>query len=134
MWRFAGPRIQGVIAERRNRITADLAEAEKHRRDSEAASAAYQTALAGARARAMALADDGKKRIADEVASVRAKADAQAAEAMAKAEARIAASRDEARGSVASAAQDAAAEIVSRLIGERVPADELAAAVKASGA
>ena len=71
LWRFAGPRIQGVIAERRTRITYDLAQAEKHRRDSEAASAAYQSALTAARGRALALADENRKCIAGDVAGAR---------------------------------------------------------------
>ena len=52
LWRLATPRIAGTIGARRGRINDDLAEAQKHRGDAEAASAAYQTALAGARARA----------------------------------------------------------------------------------
>ena len=46
VWRVAGPRINGVITVRRNKINGDIAEAQKHRGDAEAASAAYQTALA----------------------------------------------------------------------------------------
>jgi len=130
LWRFAGPRIQGVIAERRTRITADLAQAEKHRRDSEVASAAYQAALTAARGRALALADENRKRIAGDVANARAKADADAAEAMAKAEARIAATRTQARANVATAAQEAAADIVSRLIGESVTPADAAVAIR----
>jgi len=132
LWRFVGPRIQGVIAERRTRITHDIAQAEKHRRDAEAASAAYQSALTAARGRALALADENRKRIAGEVADARAKADVQASEAMAKAEARIAATRTTARVNVAAAAQDAVTEIVSRLIGESVAPADAAAAVKAA--
>src|SRR5690349_22935222 len=56
LWRVAGPAISGTIAARRQRINDDIAEAQKARGDSDQASAAYQTALAGARARAQALA------------------------------------------------------------------------------
>src|ERR1700752_5167914 len=52
LWRVAGPRINGVITSRRGTINADIAAAESARGDAESASAAYQTALAGARARA----------------------------------------------------------------------------------
>src|SRR6202008_1860000 len=114
----------------RTRITADLAQAEKHRRDSEVASAAYQAALTAARGRALAMADENRKRIAGDVANARAKADADAAEAMAKAEARIAATRTQARANVATAAQEAAADIVSRLIGESVTPADAAAAIR----
>lgn len=134
LWRFAGPRIQGTIADRRNRIAGDVAEAEKHRRDAEQASTAYEAALNAARGRALALADENRKGIASEVAGARAKADAEAAEALAKAEARIADTRTRARANVAAAAQDATAEIVSRLIGEAVSPADAAAAVKSAGA
>lgn len=134
LWRVVGPRIQGVIGERRARIADDLAKAEQNRRDAEAASAAYQSALAAARGRALNMADENRKRIAGEVADARAKADADAADAMAKAEARITQVRAAARANVAAAAQDAAADIVTRLTGETVPAADVAAAVKAAGA
>src|SRR6185312_13533779 len=75
VWRVAGPRISGVITTRRNKINGDIAEAQKHRSDAEAASAAYQTALAGARARANAHADEARKRIAGEIDNAKADAD-----------------------------------------------------------
>ena len=131
VWRVAGPRISGVITTRRNKINGDIAEAQKHRSDAEAASAAYQTALAGARARANAHADEARKRIAGEIDNAKADADARAHEATAKAEASIQAMRAEARTSMTNAARDAAIEIVARLTGETVSAEDAAAAVKA---
>jgi F-type H+-transporting ATPase subunit b len=133
LWRFVGPRIQGAIADRRERIANDVAEAERHRREAEQASAAYDSALNAARGRALGTADEMRKRIAAEVADARAKVDAEAAEAMAKAEARIASSRVQARANVAAAAQEATVEIVLRLIGEQVAPADAAAAVKATG-
>src|SRR5512147_1410881 len=58
LWKIAGPRINGVITSRRGAINADIAAADKARQDAEAASSAYQTALAGARARAQGLAEE----------------------------------------------------------------------------
>jgi F-type H+-transporting ATPase subunit b len=133
LWRVINPRIQGAIADRRARIAGDVAEAEKHRREAEQASAAYDSALTAARGRALAMADENRKRITGEVAGARAKADAKAADSMATAEARIAATRTQARASVAAAAQEATAEIVSRLIGEQIAPADVAAAVKAAG-
>jgi len=131
LWRVAGPRIQSVIAQRRDRINADIAAAQKGRSAAETAQLAYQAALAGARARATALAEDNRKAITAEIEKSRQHADAQAAAAIAGAESRIAASRDEARGHVASAARDAAIAIVAHLTGDTVPADEATAAVRA---
>lgn len=132
LWRVAGPRINGVITTRRNKINGDIAEAQKHRSDAEAASAAYQTALAGARAKANAHAEETRKRIGGEVDKAKADADAKAHEATAAAEARIQTMRVEARASMTKAAQDAAIEIVTRLTGETVSADDAAAAAKAA--
>ena len=132
VWRVAGPRINGVITTRRNKINGDVAQAQKHRSDAEAASASYQTALAAARAKANAHAEETRKRIAGEIDKAKADADAKAHEATAKAEASIQAMRAEAKTSMTNAARDAAIEIVTRLTGETVSADDAAAAVKAA--
>jgi F-type H+-transporting ATPase subunit b len=131
LWRIAGPRIKGVLATRRGQIEGDLAQAQKHRADAEGASAAYQSALAAARSRAQALAEENRKRIAGEIARAKAEADAAAQADIAQAESRIAASRGEARFHVATAAQDAAIAIVARLTGDTVAPDEAASAVRA---
>jgi F-type H+-transporting ATPase subunit b len=132
LWRVAGPRIAGTITARRGRINDDIAKAQAHRGDAEAASAAYQTALAGARARAQSLAESNRKSILDDVAKAKTAADARATEDFAQAETRIAASRAEARGHVAKAAQDAAVQIVAHLTGETVSDADAAAAVRAA--
>ena len=133
MWRIVGPRIGAVIGERKGRIDGDLAAADKHRKDAEAAEASYQSALAAARARAHKAAEENRKVVADEVEKARVAAEAEAKEATAQAESRIAAMRQEAARHVTVAAQDAAAAIVARLIGATVSPEEAAAAVKASG-
>jgi len=130
LWRIVGPRVSGVLAERKKRIAGDLEAAEHHRRDAEGASAAYQSALASARARAQAVADENRKRIASSVEEAKAKADAEAQKAISAAEARIAAMRAEAKNNVAHAARDATAEIVSRLTGVTVSPDEAATAIR----
>lgn len=130
LWRIVGPRVSGVLAERKQRIAGDLGAAEKHRRDAEAASAAYQAALATARARAQAVADENRKRIASAVDDAKAKADAEARKAVGAAEARIASLQAEAKNNVSVAAQDAAVEIVSRLTGVTISPKEAAAAIR----
>ena len=130
MWRIAGPRINSVITTRRDKINGDVAAAQKSRTDAEAASAAYQTALAGARGRAQSLAEENRKRISDEMAKSRDAADARAHEDIVKAEARIQATRIQARTSVSKAAQEAAVAIVAQLTGENVSDADAAAAVK----
>jgi F-type H+-transporting ATPase subunit b len=132
LWRMAAPRIAGVITARRDQINGDVRAAEQHRRDAEGASAAYETALAGARARAHKVAEEKRKQMDDDVTKARAAADADDHKKMAEAETRIAATRAEARVQVLNAAQDAAVQIVSRLTGETVSADDAASAVRAA--
>ena len=132
LWRVAGPRIAGTITTRRNQINTDLADAQKHRSDAEAASAAYRAALAGARSRAQALADENRKLMTAEIDGAKAAADSRASGDVAKAEARIAAARGEARSHVFQAAQDAAIQIVAHLTGETVSDAEAAAALRAA--
>jgi F-type H+-transporting ATPase subunit b len=129
LWRVAGPRISGVIAARSQRIAADLAEAEKHRLDAEAAQAAYESALAQARKAAHALAEDNRKRIAGEIDAAKATAEAEAQTVTAAAEARIAQTRTAALAQVALTAKDAAIAIVAHLTGETVSDDDARAAV-----
>jgi len=132
MWWLGVGRVGGAIAARKGKIEGDLATADAHRKDAEAASAAYDSALAAARARAQAVAEDNRKRVAGEVEQAKAKAEADAQAQTEAAEASIAESRKAARVHVTNAAQDAAAEIVAHLLGEAVPADEAAAAVRAA--
>jgi len=132
LWKLVTPRISGVITARRDQINGDVRTAEQHRRDSEAAAAAYETALAGARARAHKLAEENRQKLNEEAARDKAAAEATAQKDFAAAETRIAATRAEARAHVVRAAQEAAADIVSRLTGESVGADEAARAVQAA--
>jgi len=132
LWRIAGPRISSVIGMRRDKINGDIAAAQKSRGDAEAASAAYQTALAAARARAQTLAEENRKRLAADIDKAKADAETQAHDATAKAEDRIQSMREQAKASVANAARDAAIEIVARLTGGSVSAEEAAAAVKSA--
>jgi len=134
LWRVSGPRIASVIGRRKGHIAGDLAAADKHRGEAQAALAAYEAALADARAKAHTLAEESRKLAADEVDRAKTFADSEAREAAARAEAQIASTRAEAAKYVTKAAQDAAAAIVDRLIGETVSPEEAQAAVKATGA
>jgi F-type H+-transporting ATPase subunit b len=127
--RIALPRIEGALALRKNRIEGDLAAAERARKEASDALTAYEAALAQARGRALALADDNRKRIVGEIESLKHSADAEAQEAMSRAEARIAAERTRAEGNIRSAAAEAAASIVERLLGVAVTVDEATNAV-----
>src|SRR5262249_10320731 len=64
--RIAAPKIGGVIAERAGRIKGDLDTAAEAKRASEAAIAAYEKALADARARALRIGDEIRRQVQDE--------------------------------------------------------------------
>lgn len=130
LWRVAGPRINGVITSRRGTINADIAAAESARGDAESASAAYQTALAGARARAQGLAEENRQTLNAEIAKAKADAEAEAHKAMTAADARISETRIAAKEHVVRAAAEAAIAIVARLTGETVTASDAARAVE----
>jgi len=132
MWRIVVPRVGGTIDARRARKEGDLATAEKHRKDAEAASASYEQALSAARARAHGLADDNRKKLMAEVEKAKAEAETQAQAELTKAEARIAQVREQSKTHVANAARDAAAAIVARLTGDSVSPAEAEAAIAAS--
>jgi F-type H+-transporting ATPase subunit b len=118
------PRIGGAIETRRRKVMGDLETAEQLRKEAAAALQGYETALAGARGRALALADESRKVIASEVDRQKSAADASAQKVLGEAEARIAETRAAATAHVREVASEAAAEIVERLIGDRVsPAD-----------
>ena len=129
LWRVAGPRINGAITNRRGAINGAIAEAGKARGDAQAAQAAYETALAGARARAHALAEETRQQLNAEIAKAKGEADASAHAAMAAADARITQTRENARTAVTAAARDAAVAIVERLTGDKVSAEDAAAAI-----
>jgi F-type H+-transporting ATPase subunit b len=129
LWRVAGPRINAAITGRRGAINGAIAEAGKARADAEASQAAYENALAAARARANALAEETRSKLNAEIARAKHDADAKAHDAMAAADARITETRENAKAAVTVAARDAAIAIVERLTGDKVSADDAARAM-----
>jgi F-type H+-transporting ATPase subunit b len=131
LWRVTLPMIAGAIGARRNRIEGDLSTAESLRKDAAGALASYEAALAQARTRAHQLADENKKRVVAEIEQLKAEAEAEAQSLLGEAEKRIAAERGKSVAGVKAAAADAAADIVDRLIGAKVSAEDAAGAVAA---
>src|SRR6218665_1874495 len=66
MWKVALPRIGAIIENREKRIADDLAAAAKAKAESDAAVAAYEQALADARARAQVIANETRDKQAAE--------------------------------------------------------------------
>ncbi|MGB6969853.1 MAG: ATP F0F1 synthase subunit B, partial [Methyloceanibacter sp.] len=132
MKQVALPKIGSVLEMRRERIAGDLEAAEKFRRETQEAIAAYEQALAEAKAKAHAIAQEARDRLKDEVAAERADLDRDLAAKSAEAETRIDAAKVSALKEVNAVASDTAAEIVRRLIGVAPAAPEIASAVAAA--
>lgn len=126
--RIALPRIAAVLAERQGTITNDLAKAEDLKRQAVEAEAAYDQALADARAEAQTIIAEAKAEMAAELADATAKADAEIAAQTAESEKAIAQIREGAMANVVIVAKDTAAEIVS-VLGGKADAGAIDAAV-----
>jgi F-type H+-transporting ATPase subunit b len=129
MARIALPRIGAIFAERSKRIAEDLAAAQGLKEQSEAANAAYEKALADARARAQSIANATRERQASEAEAVQKRLEAELHERLAAAERSIAATQAAAMANVRTIAADAASAIVERLIGKAPAEQEVAAAL-----
>ena len=130
MWKLAGPRIGGVIAERKGRIQTELAKAEEHRKEAERAAAAYQAPILEARERARAASEAARSEMARETERANAMANEEVQRKTTDAQQRIAALQAQARAHITAAAEDAVVEIVARLTGDTISRDEAAAAVR----
>jgi F-type H+-transporting ATPase subunit b len=129
MSRFALPRIGSILEQRRRRIEGDLAEAQRLKDESDAAIAAYQQALADARSRAQALANETRQRAAAEAEASRKALDARLNAHIADAEKIIAEKRAAAMLNVQDIATEAAVAIIERLIGVAPAEQRVAQAV-----
>jgi len=129
MSRLALPRIAGILADRDKRIADDIAAANRFKEQSDTAHAAYEKALADARARAQAIANETREREAAAAEETNKRLEAQLHERLAAAEKSIAATRTAAMGNVGTIAGDTASAIVQRLIGTAPAANDVAAAV-----
>jgi F-type H+-transporting ATPase subunit b len=129
MSRLALPRIGSILEARKAHVDGDLAEAARLKSESDAAIAAYEAALADARSRAQALANQTRERAAAAAEAARKELDAKLNERIGAAETSIAQSRTAAMTNVQSIATEAAAAIVERLVGMVPPARQIANAV-----
>ena len=128
--KVALPRIASVLAELQGTITNDIAAAEELKQKATEAEAAYEKALADARAEAGQIAAEAKASMQAEVDEAMKKADAEIAARTAESEARIDEIRAGAIEAIQSVAQDTAKEVVSAL-GVDVDDASIASAVEA---
>lgn len=123
MAKLALPRVGGLIERRQQKIDGDLAAAEKLKHESDEAIAAYEKALADARARAQAIANETRDRQAAASEAQRKTLEDQLNAKMAEAEKTIAANKQAAMANVRGIAVDTAKAIVAQLIGT-APSDQ----------
>ena len=126
------PRIGKVIDQRAAQIESDLREAQRLRTESEAVHAAYDRALAEARAEAQAKLRETGARLAAEANERQREAGAKLAQETEAAEARIAAARSTALANVRTIAVEVANATAARLIGSEVDEARVGEAVDAA--
>lgn len=126
------PRIANAIETRHGRIAADLANAEKLNDDARKASEAYDAALADARAKANAIAQENRAAVVKELEAEQAKVDGELAGRMATAEKQIAATRNKAMGEVSSIASQLVEDVVNELTGSRPSAASVKSAISSA--
>jgi F-type H+-transporting ATPase subunit b len=130
MSRIALPRVGAILDQRSQRIDGDLAEAQRLKDEADAASAAYEKALADARGRAQTLANERREVEAARAETARKELESKLNAHIAEAEKAIARTRTAAMANVREIATGTAAAIVERLIG-RAPAEQQVASAVA---
>lgn len=128
--RIALPRIGSILAERQGTITNDIAAAEELKQKAVEAEAAYDQALADARAEASRIVGEAKADIQADLDVELQKADAQIAAQTAQSEKAIADIRAGAMDSVKAVAKDTAKELIA-VLGGKADAKTITAAVTA---
>ncbi|WP_445501556.1 F0F1 ATP synthase subunit B family protein [Microvirga sp. G4-2] len=112
------PRLTGIIENRRAIIARDLDEAAAMKTRAEEAGTAYEKALAEAKGRAQALAQETRAKLAAESDAKRKALEADLNKRLAESEATITARKAEAMGHVRGIARDTASAIIERLTGK----------------
>ncbi|HEY4201078.1 MAG TPA: ATP F0F1 synthase subunit B [Devosiaceae bacterium] len=116
--RFALPRIGGIIEDRKGRIDGDLAAADASRQETDAAIASYEAALAEARKKSHAIAEETRGGIKADIDAKRHVVEADLGKKLTEAETRIRATKTEAMGHVSDIAAETVEALVSRLTGQ----------------
>ena len=128
------PRIGGALEERNDRIADDLDIAARKKLEADEALAAYEQNLAGARAKANAIAVENRNRLEAKMAEETAAQEAELDKKIAKADASIAAARARAMTHVDDIALEVAAELVHTLGGVAAAPETLRKALKSARA
>lgn len=131
MSRVALPRVGSILANRKGIIDADLAAADASRQKTDAAIAAYESALAAAKSKAQGIANETRDAIQADLAAKRSAVEADLTAKVNAAEARISATKAEALTHVDEIATETAQTVVTQLVGDVSAASVRAAVAKA---
>ena len=123
------PRVASILEDRETRVASDLDAAAKLKADTDHAIAAYEKALADAKAKAQAIATETRDRLQGETDARRKAIEADLAVKLEAAEQQITASQAQAMTSVRGIAVDAAQAIVQQLVGTAPSVADVEAAV-----
>jgi F-type H+-transporting ATPase subunit b len=126
------PKIANAIETRQGRIASDLSQAEQLNEDARKASEAYDAALADARVRANAIAQENRAQVLQELEAEQSKVDAELADKLAKAEKQIASTREKAMGEVENIAGQLVDDVVQELTGSKPSAAAVKSAIAAT--
>ena len=132
MAKVALPGIATVLEERRDRVANDLDQAEQFKRDTDAAIAAYEQALAEARAKAHEIAGATRDKLSAEIEAERQRVEATIADKTAEADAAIRGAKEQALGEIGNVASETAEAIVKELVGGRWTKAKISGAVDAA--
>lgn len=127
--RLVLPRLSGIIENRRAMIANDLDDAAAMKSRAEEAGAAYEKALAEAKGRAQALAQETRAKLSAESDAKRKALEADLNGRLADAEATIASKKTEAMSHVDAIARDTASAIIERLTGKAPAPQKVEAAL-----
>ena len=129
MSKIALPRVGSILHARAYKIANDIAEANAFRARSEEAAAAHDKAIAGAKVKALALAQETQARLNAETEANRLTLEAELNARLAASETQILAMKAKAMGNVEAIASEAAAAIVLRITGKPAGQEAIATAI-----
>lgn len=134
MSKIALPRVESILHARAGTIAKDIGEANAFRAQSEEAAAAHDKTIAGAKAKALALAQETHARLNAETEANRLALEAELNARLAASEMQILAMKAAAMGNVEAIASEAAAAIVQKITGKPAGQEALARAIASNKA
>ena len=124
------PRISSVLDERKNRIERDVAEADRLNSETQNAVAEYEQKLADARSKAGTVVKENRDAVTADLETKRQAAEAEDHARLAAAEERINAMKTDAMAQVETISTETAQELIKKLIGSDVSADDVRRAMQ----